>query len=257
LKPDLPTAVEIPWGRRYDDARDVRGCVMTWWTGDGHVTMPKPVIDLMAEAAMALREEGVIEMIHGDPEMHPHVGVPVFDSLDAKTQVFALAYVLRHLSEPDLPSPDLYAWNEGTAWAMFARAGDELEMEFEFEKDTDVDGDLKFRFRHLIREALKAVDPMARRPPLRSRNLSDWEDGLESIVDHLFWDRDFLDEPEYADLDPLDSKALKKLTGIAEDYFSTPPPLVREADYREADRYLRRAAGCPELPDPWDRKSLR
>ena len=44
---------------------------------------------------------------------------------------------------------------------------------------------------------------------------------------------------------------LKKLTGIAEDYYSTPPPLVREEDYREADRYLRRVAGCPELLDPW------
>ena len=29
---------------------------------------------------------------------------------------------------------------------------------------------------------------------------------------------------------------------------------VLEEDYREADRYLRRAAGCPELMDPWDGK---
>ena len=154
---------------------------MTWWTEDGHVTMPKPVIDLMAEAAMALREQIVEEITYDDPDLHPHVGVPVFDSLDPKTQVFALAYVLRHLSEPDLPSPDLYAWNEGTAWAMFVKAGDELEIEFEFEESPDVDDDLKFRFRDLIREAVKAVDPTARRPPLRSRSLSDWTDCLEVI----------------------------------------------------------------------------
>jgi hypothetical protein len=219
--------------------------------------MPKPVIDLMAEAAMALREEIVSEIKDEDPDLHPHVGVPVFDSLDPKTQVFALAYVLRHLSEPDLPSPDLYAWNEGTAWAMFVKAGDELEIEFEFETDADVDADLKFRFRLLIREALKAVDPSARRPPLRSRNLDAWKDCLEVIADRIFWDRDFLDEEGFVDLDPLDSKALKKLTGIADDYFSTPPPLVREEDYREADRYLRRAAGCSELMDPWDPSFLR
>lgn len=219
--------------------------------------MPKPVIDLMAEAAIALREEIVSEILYEDPELHPHVGVPVFDSLGAKTHVFALGFVPRHLSEPDLPSPGLYAWNEGTAWAIFVKAGDELEMEFEFETDADVDADLKFRFRHLIREALKAVDPSARRPPLRSRNLSIWKDCLDAIADHLFWDHDFLAEGEFADLDPLGSKALKKLSGIADDYFSTPPPLVRDGDYREADRYLRRAAGCPELMDPWDRRFAR
>jgi hypothetical protein len=227
---------------------------MTWWTGSGHVTMPKPVIDLMAEAAMDLREEIVSEILYGDPELHPHVGVTVFDSLDPKIQLFALAYVLRHLSEPDLPSPALYAWNEGTAWAIFVKAGDELEMEFEFEESDDADDDLKFRFRHLIREGLKAVDPSARRPPLHSRNLAAWKDCLELIADHLFWDRDFLAEGEFADLDPLGSKVLKKLSGIADDYFSTPPPLVREEDYRQAYRYLRRAAGCPELMDPWDRR---
>jgi len=230
---------------------------MTWWTEKGHVTMPKAVIDLLAEAAMALREEIVQEITSEDPDLHPHVGVPVFDSLDPKTQVFALAYVLRHLSEPDLPSPDLYAWNEGTAWAMFVKAGDELEIEFEFENAPDIDEDLKFRFRCLIRDALDAVDPTARRPPLRSRNLSCWKDCLDVIADHLFWDRDFLDQEKFLDLDPLGSKLLKKLTGIAEDYFSTPPPLVREEDYREADRYLRRAAGCPELLDLWSWESRR
>jgi len=227
---------------------------MTWWTGSGHITMPKPVIDLMAEAAMTLREEIVLEISDEDPDFHPHVGVPVFDSLDPRTQVFALAYVLRHLSEPALPSPGLYAWNEGTAWAIFARAREQLEIEFEFEKDADVDAGLAFRFRRLIRQALKAVDPSARRPPLRSRNLDAWEDCLELIADRIFWDRDFLDEAAFVDLDPLGSGLLKELTGIAEDYFSTPPPLVREEDDREADRYLRRAAGCPGLMDPWDRE---
>jgi hypothetical protein len=226
---------------------------MTWWTEDGHVTMPKPVIDLMAEAAMGLREEIVEEITEEDHDLHPDVGVPVFDSLDPKTQVFALAYVLRHLSEPGLPSPDLHAWNEGTAWAIFVRAGHELEMEFEFEKSPDAGLDLKFRYRRLIRDALKVVDPSTRCPSTRSRNLDAWRDCLDAISEPLFWDHDFLDEGAFADLDPLGSKILKKRVGIADDYFSTPPPLVREEDYREADRFLRRAAGCPELLDPWDR----
>ncbi len=226
---------------------------MTWWTENGHVTMPQAVIDLMAEAAMALRDEIVQEIECEDPDLHPHVGVPVFDTLDPRTQVFCLAYVLRHLSDPDLPSPELYAWNEAAAWAMFVSAGDQLEIELDFEKLADVDDGPTFRFRHLIREALKAVDPSARRPALRSRRVSVWKEGLDAIADTLFWDHDFLDQEPFADLDPRGATLAKTMTGIAEDYFSTPPPLVREEDYREADRYLRRAAGCPELRDPWDR----
>ncbi len=226
---------------------------MTWWTGDGHVTLPKPVIALMAEAAMALREEIVEEITYDDPDLHPDVGVPVFDSLDPKTQVFALVYVLRHLSDPDLPSPVLYAWNEGTAWAMFEKAGHELGMEFEFETNPDVEDDLKFRFRRLIREALKAVDPAAESPPVRSQDLDAWKGCLDEIAEHLLWDRDFLEEKSFADLDPAQAEFFKKRARIEEGYFSTPPPLVREEDYRDADRYLRRAAGCPELLDPWER----
>jgi hypothetical protein len=44
----------------------------------------------------------------------------------------------------------------------------------------------------------------------------------------------------------------RRKAGIADDYFSTPPPLLRVEDYRDADRCLRRAAVCPELLDPWD-----
>ena len=227
---------------------------MTWWTEDGHITLPQAVIRLLAEAAMALRDQAVQEIYEGDSDLHPEVGVPVFDTLDPKTQVFALAHVLRHLSDPDLPSPDLYAWNEGTAYALFVTVEDELGTEIEFEQDPDTSDDLKFRIRRLIRDALEALDPTAEPPSIRCRYLDDWRFCLEAIADHLFWDHDFLSEATYADLDPLGSEWLRQQTGVADDYFSTPPPLVREEDYREADRYLRQAAGCPELNDPWDRE---
>ena len=227
---------------------------MTWRTGEGHITLPKAAIRLLAEAAVSLRDECIQEISQPDLDFHAEIGIPVFDSLDPKTQVFALAYVLRHLSDPDLPSPELHAWNEGTAYAMFVRAEDKVVTEIEFETDPATDNDFKFHMRGLIRDALTSVDPSASPPSLRCRNLEDWRDCLEAIADRLFWDRDFLDEATYADLDPLGSKWLKRQTGVADDYFSTPPPLVREEDYREADRYLRQAAGCPELNDPWDRE---
>src|SRR3954452_10847969 len=147
---------------------------MTWRTEGGHITLPKAMIRLLAEAAMALREQIVQEIYDECPGLHPEVGVPAFDALDPKTQVFALAYVLRHLSDADLPSPDLHAWNEGTAYAMFVRAEDEVATEIEFEQDPDTGDDLKFRIRHLIRDALIVVDPTAQPPSIRCRNLDDW-----------------------------------------------------------------------------------
>ena len=173
---------------------------MSWWTGDGLVTLPKPVIDLLAEAALALREEIVEEIIHDNPDLHVEIGVPVFDSLEPKTQVFALAYVLRHLSDAGLASPELFAWNEGTAWAMFVKAGHELVMEIDLEADAEAD--TQFLFRRLIRHALKAVDPSARLRPFRSRNLDAWNGDLDEIAEHLLWDRDFLDEGTFADMHP-------------------------------------------------------
>ena len=62
-------------------------------------------------------------------------------------------------------------------------------MEFEFEQDPDASDDLKFHFRRLIRDALKAVDPSARLPSIRSRRLDVWKDRLEAIADPLFGTR--------------------------------------------------------------------
>ena len=93
---------------------------MTWWTEDGHVVAPEPVIDLLVRAATGLRDEIMNEIDLEDADLQPLTGVPVFDNLDPRTRIFALAHVLEHLSEPDLPSPELHAWNEGTLWALFS-----------------------------------------------------------------------------------------------------------------------------------------
>ncbi|MGB2609717.1 MAG: hypothetical protein WBC80_12135 [Isosphaeraceae bacterium] len=47
---------------------------MTWWTEDGHITLPKAVIALLAEAAMRLREEIVQEIYDKNPDLPPDSG---------------------------------------------------------------------------------------------------------------------------------------------------------------------------------------
>ena len=126
-------------------------------------------------------------------------------------------------------------------------------MEIEFERDPDADAALKFRIRRLIRGALKAIDPSADCPPVRSRDFAAWGECLEAVADRLFWDHDFLEEGKFADLDPLGVEVVEAADRHCRRlllHAATP----RAGARRPPDRYLRRAAGCPELNDPWDRE---
>lgn len=215
---------------------------MTWWTEAGHVVPPEPVIDLLVDAATGLRDEIMDEIRYEDPGLQPKTGVPAFDGLDPKTRIFALAHVLRHLSDADLDSPDLYAWNEGTLWALFKRVEIDVSLEIDFETSGEDDRE-KYGTRRLVLEALASYGQSVKRFSYRSRNLRLWGDHLEMIYTHLFWDMDCLEDEIFGDMEPRRADSLKDELGIDPDYYSTPPPLVREEDFLEADAYIRRVGG--------------
>jgi hypothetical protein len=218
---------------------------MTWWTEDGHIVFPKPVIDLLVEATTGLRDDIMGEIELDDPELKVETGVDVFDNLEPKARIFALAHVLRHISEPDLPSPELYAWNEGTLWALCKRVEVDVEMELDMEGSALADDEFKYRVRRLILAALAAYGHSVKRYSYRSRNLSLWLGHLESICDNLFWDSDCLADEEFGDMDPARASALKQLLGIDPQYYVVPPPVVRDEDFQKADDYIRRVGGYP------------
>ena len=215
---------------------------MTWWTEAGNVVPPRTVIDLLVDAATGLRDKIMDEIRHEDPGLRPESGVPAFDDLDPRTRIFALAHVLKHLSDPNLESPDLYAWNEGTLWALFKGVEIDLALEIVFEASGQDDGE-KYGTRKLVLGALASYGQSVKRYSRRSRNVRLWGDHLEMIYTHLFWDMDCLDDGIFGDLEPGRAEALKDELGIDPDYFSTPPPLVREEDFLEADAYLRQVGG--------------
>jgi hypothetical protein len=215
---------------------------MTWWTEDGHIVPPKPVIDLLVEAAAGLRDEITDEIELNDPGLRPDTGVPVFDGLDPKTRIFAIAHVLKHLLDPEVPSPDLYAWNEGTLWALFKRVENQIAFEIDMEPSSEPDIPL-YLLRRLVLDAVASYGHPVERDSPRSRNIGLWSDHLESIYTHLFWDLDCLEDDQFADMDPRRADSLKHELGIDPDYYATPPPLVRDEDYSEADAYIRRVGG--------------
>ena len=79
---------------------------------------PKPVIHLLIGAATGLRDEIMNEIEFQDSELQPITEVPVFDNLDPRpgSSPWPTSW---SIYATDLPSPDLYAWNEGTLSASF------------------------------------------------------------------------------------------------------------------------------------------
>jgi len=211
---------------------------MTWWTEEGNVVAPKPVLDLLSEAAAMQRDHIAEEIELDDPELQFSTGVRVFDELEPKTRVFAIAFVLRHLSDSDLPSPDLYAWNEGTLWALFKTIEAQIAFEVEVRRTSEPE-ESRCHFRRLTLAALASYGHATKRYSHRSRNLRLWSDHLEMIYSRLFWDLDCLEDGIFNDMEPRQADALKDELGIHDEYFSEPPPLVRENDYVEADAYLK------------------
>lgn len=216
---------------------------MTWWTEEGNIVAPPPVFDLLCAAAAVMRDHIDDELTLGGPDCQLETGVRVFDAMEPKTRIFALAFVLRHLSDPALPSPQLYAWNEGTLWALFKTVESRITCEVQFDDGSEAE-ESRCTWRRLTLAALASHGHRTRPRQCGSRNLKRWEFYLELIYDHYFWDLDCLDDDVFGDLAPVRAEVIKDEMGIDPEYFSTPPPLVREDDYREADAYLQRCGGA-------------
>ena len=107
----------------------------------------------MAEAALALREEIVEEITHVTRTSTSKIDVPVFDSLDPKTQVFALVYVLRHLSIRPAVARALSPGTRGRPGHV--REGRARDGHGDRPGGADAEDDTKFLFRRLIRDALE------------------------------------------------------------------------------------------------------
>lgn len=220
---------------------------MAWRASSGRAVMPADVVRLMAEGAMHLRDIGVLH--DNDPDDDPDDestlgGSPSFDRLDQKSRVWAMAYVLRHLSDPELPEPGLTAWSEGIIWAIF--------LELQALVGEECSSSLETDYRCLISAACRSVGLEAMSPRIESRDTEAWIGCLLAIADEILWDRDFLDVEEIADLAPDSSATAKRFLRIDDAYFLSLPPVVREEDYRQADRCLRAMAGQSDPRHPRD-----
>ena len=78
-------------------------------------------------------------------------------------------------------------------------------------------------------------DPL---PTADSTGIAEWERLVENLADEVLWDRDFEMETVFADCSPQKSGILKKITGIADNFFSTPSPDIYAKEYHKIDLEL-------------------
>ena len=190
---------------------------MTWWTQEGHIVAPKSVLDLLSEAADVLRDHIEQEIALDDPDLRFPTGVRVFDEMEPNTRRFSIAFVLLHLSDPDLPSPELCPWNEATLWALFPTVESLIELEVEAGAATEPEPEPeegRYRWRRLTLAALDSFGDSDKRPGYRSRNLSLWSDRLETISGHFFWDHDFLIAHMLRGLEPVPPEVIMNSLGL-------------------------------------------
>jgi hypothetical protein len=73
-----------------------------------------------------------------------------------------------------------------------------------------------------------------------------WHDLLEEIIDRVLWgDRDFQEAELFLDRDPRESRQLKQLMGIDEDYFSAIAPEPTDQQLKAIRQALRQLCDRP------------
>jgi hypothetical protein len=170
-----------------------------------------------------------------DVEQLEEVGVTLFDAMDARTRIWAIAFVARHLLDPNLKEPMQLAWSEATIAAIFENIVTNIACELDNDEPRS-----KFRYywRKLVFSALKENydldDDDDNVHSHRHKNFEDWCNVvMDEISELILWDIDW----EHSPLGPIDQLPL--CTGHEESptYYSMPPcPSVKAL--AEATTYL-------------------
>jgi hypothetical protein len=160
-----------------------------------------------------------------DDEEPGTTGIAVFDDLRKPEQLALLAQVTRGVHDEGEPCPDLTALSEGTVAAVFAQLsylmGIEIENEAEFMGPSTPSADRAPSPRHLVLAAVREANPDRALPSPDSHDMSEWAAQIDSLLDRIVEDRDYLAGSLFLDADPSQSRSLKALLGIPHDYLRT------------------------------------
>jgi len=189
-----------------------------------------------------------VEMSDDDEEPGT-TGVAVFDNLRKPERLALLAHVARGLHDEREPCSDLTALSEGTVAAVFAQlrylVANEMENEAECMGSSSPSEDRGPSPRLLVLAAVREASPDRELPSPDSDNMSEWDALLDSLLDRILEDRDYLAGSLFLDADPSRSRSLKAVLGIPHGYFAAIRPDLTPEELERSRTDLRRICGRP------------
>jgi hypothetical protein len=93
--------------------------------------------------------------------------------------------------------------------------------------------------------AIREADPDRELPSPGSSDLTEWSAQLDSLLDRILDDRDYLAGSRFLDANPCRSRRLKAVLGIPHDYFAAIPPDPTPEELETVRADLRRICGRP------------
>jgi hypothetical protein len=179
-----------------------------WNTSCGERTLRGAEARVFAEALLSILEEA-----HCVEELEDSaVGPPCFDRLMYGQKIAVLSTVGNGLLREDVPVVPLTAVLEGGIAAVFHQLQHSVIVELE-------NPELGTTWREMVaaaRNEMEAEDV----PEPTCEDEDEWDIEMEELADCVLWDADYECDDLFLDQPPEKAKAMRKETGITEEYFT-------------------------------------
>ena len=178
-----------------------------WNTSDGERILKNSEALVFAESLWSFIDESNLN----DYDDYD-IGITVFDNLTYGQKICVLSIIGTGLLKEDVPPVELTAVLEGAIAAVFIHLMECIEIEID-EPDFS-----NARWREKVFNARKEM--IGEDIPLPDcDDLEEWKLEVDSLHDRILWDTDYASESSFVDGSRENTKLLKTLAGVSNDYY--------------------------------------
>ena len=198
-----------------------------WNTSDGERILKNAEALVFAESLWSFIDESSLN-VYDDFD----IGITVFDNLTYGQKISVLSIIGTGLLKEDVPIIELTAVLEGAIAAVFIHLMECIEIEID-EPDFS-----NARWREKVFNARKEM--IGEDIPLPDcDDLEEWKLEVDSLHDRILWDTDYASESSFVDGSPENTKLLKTLAGVSNDYYISIADDLNENEIENKLRELR------------------
>ena len=173
-----------------------------------------------------------------------HLGVNAFDVLTYGQKISALSIIANGLLREDVPSVELTAVVEGAIAAVFEHLKTLIVVEIDMPE-------LGARWREMVVTVRKEAE--SEDIPLPTcKDLKEWDIEVESLAEAILWDADYDDDHIYMDHPPENSKWLRSMARISDNYYQSIVDDLDEPDIETKIAELRKL--CRSICSKYEEK---